>query len=70
MANHPKIERGIEMPERGNFKHDWLDKMEVGDSFVILSSRVAGIRTAASNRGMKLTARRTKSNEHRVWRIS
>nr|BAR16801.1 hypothetical protein [uncultured Mediterranean phage uvMED]BAR17131.1 hypothetical protein [uncultured Mediterranean phage uvMED] len=70
MANHPKIERGIQMPDRGNFKHDWLDKMEIGDSFVTLSSKVAGIRTAASNRGMKLTARRTKSNEHRVWRIS
>jgi hypothetical protein len=70
MANHPKIERGIDMPERGNFKHKWLDKLEVGDSFVVLSSNVAGIRTAASNRGMKLATRRIKSNEHRVWRVS
>jgi len=70
MANHPKIERGINVPDRGNFKHNWLDKLEVGDSFVVFSAKVAGIRTAASNRGMKLTARRIKSNEHRVWRVS
>ena len=70
MANHPKIERGIQMPERGNFKHSWLEKLEVGDSFVVLSSKMAGIRTAASNRGIKLSARRVKSNEHRMWRVS
>ena len=70
MANHPKIERGIEMPRRGNFKHDWLAKMIVGDSFLVLSDKVAGIRTAANNRGMKLTARRVNKKEHRVWRVS
>jgi hypothetical protein len=70
MTDHPKIEHGIEMPQRGNFKHDWLDEVKVGDSFVVFSDKVAGIRTAASNRGMKLAARRIKSNEHRVWRVS
>ena len=70
MANHPKIERGIDMPERGNFKNNWLEKLEVGDSFVVLSTRMPGIRTAAQNRGIKLTARRVKSNEHRMWRVS
>ncbi|MEK9983784.1 MAG: hypothetical protein VW879_03495 [Opitutae bacterium] len=70
MTDQPKIERGIEMPQRGNFKHNWLDKLEVGDSFVVLSSKMAGIRTAALNRGIKLSARRVKSNEHRMWRVS
>ncbi len=69
MANHPKIERGIQMPELGNFKHNWLEKLEVGDSFIVPSAKMAGIRTAASNRGIKLTARRVRSNEHRMWRV-
>lgn len=69
MTDHPKIERGIQMPERGNFKHNWLEKLEIGDSFVVLSSKMAGIRTAAASRGIKLTARRVRSNEHRMWRV-
>lgn len=69
MAKHPKIERGIPMPEKNALTHHWLDKMEVGDSFTVFSSKVASLRTAATNRGIKLSARRIKSNEHRVWRV-
>ena len=54
MANHPKIERGIEMPERGNHKYQWLSKLEVGDSFVVSSGKVAGIRTAAMKMDIKI----------------
>lgn len=69
MPNHPKIEKGVEMPQRGNTKHEWLDKMEIGDSFVVFSAKASTMRTAANNRNIKLMARRVSSNQHRMWRV-
>ena len=68
MANHPKIERGIPIPTRSG-PWDWMDKLEVGDSFLIAAGKIATIRNAASHRKMKIATRRSKSNEYRVWRI-
>ena len=69
MANHPKIERGVPMPNKSGL-WDWMDKLEIGDSFVVPAGKVATIRNAATRRNMKISTRRFKSNEYRVWRIS
>ena len=69
MGNHPKIERGIPIPTTKTGKWDWMDKLEVGDSFVIAAGRIATIRNAASRRKMKIATRRHSSNEYRVWRV-
>jgi len=69
MANHPKIERGIPIPTTKTGKWDWMDKLEVGDSFVVAAGRIATIRNAASRRKMKICTRRHSSNEYRVWRV-
>lgn len=70
MANHPKIERGIDMPKRGLNMYGWIEKLEVGDSFLYPSDKVGHLRVQFHRFGWKLASRRTKSNEHRVWRIS
>ena len=71
MANHPKIEKDIPIPltysKTGRW--DWMDKLEVGDSFIISAGRIASIRNAASRRGMKIATRRHNSGEYRVWRV-
>ena len=46
-----------------------MDKLEVGDSFVVPAGKIATIRNAASRRGMKIATRRHSSNEYRVWRV-
>tara|TARA_B100001248_G_C27385516_1_gene459421 strand:+ start:969 stop:1178 length:210 start_codon:yes stop_codon:yes gene_type:complete len=68
MANHPKIERGIPMPIKSG-SWDWMEKLEIGDSFVVPAGKIATIRNAATRRKMKIATRRSKSNEYRVWRI-
>jgi hypothetical protein len=70
MANHPKIERGIPIPTTRTGKWDWMDKLLVGDSFLVAAGRIATIRNAASRRKMKIATRRHSSNEYRVWRVS
>jgi len=71
MANHPKIEKDIPIPltysKTGRW--DWMDKLEVGDSFVVAAGKIGSIRNAANRRGMKIATRRHTSNEYRVWRI-
>lgn len=69
MANHPKIERGIPIPTTRSGRWDWMDKLEVGDSFIVAAGKIATIRNAASRRGMKIATRRHSSNEYRVWRV-
>lgn len=69
MANHPKIEKGFPIPTTRSGKWDWMDKLEVGDSFIIAAGRIATIRNAASRRGMKISTRRHNSGEYRVWRV-
>ena len=70
MANHPKIEKGIAIPTAyKSGRWDWMDKLEVGDSFIIAAGRIATIRNAASRRGMKISTRRHNSGEYRVWRV-
>ncbi len=69
MANHPKIESGIPMPTARTGKWDWMDKLGVGDSFVVAAGKIATIRNAASRRKMKIATRRHSSNEYRVWRV-
>jgi|TARA_R100000030_G_scaffold100452_1_gene93498 tartrate dehydratase beta subunit/fumarate hydratase class I family protein len=69
MANHPKIEKGFPIPTTRTGKWDWMDKLEVGDSFVVAAGKIATIRNAASRRGMKIATRRHSSNEYRVWRV-
>ena len=69
MANHPKIESGIPIPTTKTGKWDWMDKLEVGDSFVVAAGRIATIRNAASRRKMKIATRRHNSGEYRVWRV-
>ena len=69
MANHPKIEKGFPIPTTRTGKWDWMDKLEVGDSFVVAAGKIATIRSAASRRGMKIRTRRHSSNEYRVWRV-
>ena len=39
MANHFKIERGIPIPTRTG-RWDWMDKLEVGDSFIVPLARL------------------------------
>jgi len=69
MANHPKIEKGFPIPTTRSGKWDWMDKLEVGDSFIIAAGRIATIRNAASRRGMKIATRHHNSGEYRVWRV-
>lgn len=46
-----------------------LDKMEVGDSFVVGSKREAALARAYANRhGMKVNIRRVDVRKHRVWK--
>lgn len=70
MANHPKIQSGFPIPTSRTGKWDWMDKLEVGDSFLVAAGRIATIRNAASRRKMKIATRRHSSNEYRVWRVS
>tara|TARA_R100000482_G_C5037933_1_gene107017 strand:- start:298 stop:549 length:252 start_codon:yes stop_codon:yes gene_type:complete len=71
MEDHPKIEKDIPMPIRnGNKKWGWLDKLEVGDSFVVADDSIASVRNAASRRKIKVASRIIKEapKEFRVWR--
>jgi hypothetical protein len=70
MDSHPKIEKNIPIPIGSKFHPwDWIEKLEVGDSFVISAGRIPTIRNAAARRGMKIATRRQNSSEYRVWRI-
>jgi ribosomal protein L13E len=46
-----------------------LDKMDVGDSFVVGSKREAALARAYAHRhGMKVNIRRVDIRKHRVWK--
>lgn len=71
MPRHPKIEKDIPLPIGSGWNAtvwDWMDKLEVGDSFLIPAGRIPTVRNAASRRNIKIATRRANSNEYRVWR--
>ena len=66
-----KFESGIPLPERRDkSKYQFLDKMEVGQSFTLpfSASVQQSLRQAFSVRQMKCAFRKQDNNIMRVWR--
>ena len=71
MAKRPKIEKNIPLPIGSHWNvtvWDWMNEMEVGDSFLIPAGRIPTIRNAAARQDIKIATRRASSIEYRVWR--
>ncbi len=68
-----KIEKNVPMPEpqASRKKYDFVNKMEVGDSFVVNSRSIANSIQGYCNRTYKIKiAQRSMGNsEWRLWRV-
>ena len=74
----PQIEKGVPIPVKKQAKprlnHEWLDKMEVGDSVVVPTAafRSASMSAAYRSRktGKKFLARKIDAAQRRIWRTA
>ncbi len=70
-----QIEKGIEIPKRGNLAREKtpfrliLDQMEIGDSVVIDRAMERQAHGIAKGAGVRITFRRQPDGTTRVWRV-
>ena len=66
----PEEETQHRKPHKRTSKFAVLDKMDIGDSFVVGSKREVGLARAYAKRyGMKVSAKRIDVRKHRIWKV-
>lgn len=67
----PKIEKGVPLPgPRGGFWRDFLEKMEIGDSFVAPTNNIATTaQCQAKKLGQRIKATHIGNGQYRCWRV-
>ncbi len=66
------IQKDVPIPRKGPWKYDfpWED-MDVGDSFVVTSSKEAlAATTRAKALDIQITTRKESTKKYRIWRLS
>ncbi len=61
-----------DVPPRRNGRSKWfvlVDKMEEGDSVLVIASKYEQLRGAIENKGYKALARRENETHMRVWKL-